>query len=360
VTAEILANGYNFRATGSTIRFDGFLRVYTEGKEDNAPVEDDEKPTRVKPIVAPQADVSESLLPPNATPNVLGERYEILGLIGMGGMGAVYRARDVVLSEIVALKLLRPVFAADGESLVQFCQEVRLARRVTHKNVARTYDLGEADGQRFLTMELVEGQTLGALLDGQKLSIARTIEIAQSICEGVAAAHDAGVVHRDLKPENVAIAPDGRVVVMDFGIARHVGETSERAGFIVGTPEYMAPEQAQGAPDVDGRADQYAIGTMMFEMLTTYPGPNAAAMTELISPTFGCSRNAQPIAGMKPGISNATVISVKIRDLPAISVRVAIQAIGMPKPSETSRVTAAKPVVFANTLSTNGSVKTAR
>jgi len=248
-------------------------------------VEDDEKPTRVKPIVAPQADVSESLLPPNATPNVLGERYEILGLIGMGGMGAVYRARDVVLSETVALKLLRPVFAADSESLVQFCQEVRLARRVTHKNVARTYDLGEADGQRFLTMELVEGQTLGALLDGQKLSIARTIEIALDICEGVAAAHDAGVVHRDLKPENVAIAPDGRVVVMDFGIARHVGETSERAGFIVGTPEYMAPEQAQGAPDVDGRADQYAIGTMMFEMLTgqlPFAGP---ALTPILRRT---------------------------------------------------------------------------
>src|SRR6185295_871091 len=103
----------------------------------------------------------------------------------MGGMGAVYRARDVVLSETVALKLLRPVFAADGESLVQFCQEVRLARRVTHKNVARTYDLGEADGQRFLTMELVEGPTLAALVDGGRLPIARAAEIAIAICDGV-------------------------------------------------------------------------------------------------------------------------------------------------------------------------------
>jgi serine/threonine-protein kinase len=249
-------------------------------------VEEDEKPTRVKPIAVPQADPSESLLPPNA-PQVLGGRYEILGLIGMGGMGAVYRARDVVLSEIVALKLLRPIFAADSESLVQFCQEVRLARRVTHKNVARTYDLGEADGQRFLTMELVEGQTLGALIeDSEKLGIARTIEIALAMCDGVGAAHDAGVVHRDLKPENVAITPDGRVVVMDFGIARHVGESSERAGFIVGTPEYMAPEQAQGSPDVDGRADQYAIGTMMFEMLTgqlPFPGP---ALTPILRRTM--------------------------------------------------------------------------
>ena len=249
-------------------------------------MEDDENPTRIKPIAVPQPGPSDSLLPPTAAPRVLGDRYEILGLLGMGGMGAVYRARDVVLAEVVALKILRPGFAADGESLVQFCREVRLARRVTHKNVARTYDLGEADGQRFLTMELVEGQTLAALLDASpKLPIARTIEIALDICEGVGAAHDAGVVHRDLKPENVGIAPDGRVVVMDFGIARGVGDSTERAGFVVGTPEYMAPEQAQGAADVDGRADQYAIGTMMFEMLTgelPFAGP---ALTPILRRT---------------------------------------------------------------------------
>jgi serine/threonine-protein kinase len=247
-------------------------------------VKDEDKPTLPKPLVVPRPDPSDSLVPGDATPRVLGGRYEILGLLGMGGMGAVYRARDVVLSEVVALKLLRPGFAADSETLVQFYREVRLARRVTHKNVARTYDLAETDGQRFLTMELVEGQTLGALLDAShELSIARTIEIALAICDGVGAAHEAGVVHRDLKPENVAIANDGRVVVMDFGIARGVGESSER-GMVVGTPEYMAPEQAQGSA-VDERADQYAIGTMIFEMLTgqlPFAGP---ALTPILRRT---------------------------------------------------------------------------
>jgi serine/threonine-protein kinase len=219
---------------------------------------------------------TDSLAPPGgASPGVLGGRYEILGLLGMGGMGAVYRARDSALSEVVAHKMLRPGFAADNQSIVQFQQEVRLARRVTHKNVARTYDLGEADGYRFLTMELVDGDSLGAVLDqSPALPIARTIDIGLAICDGVAAAHEAGVIHRDLKPDNVVIARDGRVVVMDFGVARAVGESKER-GLIVGTPAYMAPEQAQGETDLDARADQYAIGTILFEMLTgqvPFPG----------------------------------------------------------------------------------------
>lgn len=249
----------------------------------------------------PPPTQSDSLLPPGSS-RVLGGRYELLGLIGMGGMGAVYRVRDAVLNEIVALKMLRPGFAADTESLVQFLQEVRLARRVTHKNVARTYDLGEADGQRFLTMELVEGLTLAALVDAsQRLPIARTIEIAIAICDGVAAAHDAGVIHRDLKPDNVAVAHDGRVVVMDFGVARGLGDTKESAGFIVGTPGYMAPEQAQNA-ELDGRADQYAIGTMMFEMLTgqlPFPGP---ALTPILRAVIEAPPNPRTL---RPEIPDA-------------------------------------------------------
>ncbi len=255
------------------------------------------------PLVAPAAARSDSVLPAGVQPGIFAGRYEILGLIGMGGMGAVYRVRDTALSEIVALKMLRPVFAADSQSLVQFSQEVRLARRVTHRNVARTYDLGEADGQRFLTMELVEGQMLSALLDdGGRTTIARALEIAIAICDGVAAAHDAGVVHRDLKPENVAIAADGRVVVMDFGIARGLGDASERAGIVVGTPEYMSPEQAQGAPDVDGRADQYAIGTILFEMLTgqiPFAGP---ALTPILRRTIEAPPDPR---ALRPEISEA-------------------------------------------------------
>lgn len=248
-------------------------------------VSEDDAVTVPAPMLAPMAARSDAALP-GVVQGIFAGRYEILGLIGMGGMGAVYRARDAALGEIVALKLLRPVLARDSQSLVQFCQEVRLARRVTHRNVARTYDLGEADGQRFLTMELVEGQTLAATLEEQRMTIARAVEIALSICSGVAAAHDAGVVHRDLKPENVAIAEDGRVVVMDFGIARGIGDATERAGIVVGTPEYMAPEQAQGVPDVDGRADQYAIGTILFEMLTGERPFSGPALTPILRRTM--------------------------------------------------------------------------
>jgi eukaryotic-like serine/threonine-protein kinase len=238
-------------------------------------VSSDDDPT-LKGLAPPRPNPSDSLLPPGTSPSVLGGRYEILGLLGIGGMGAVYRARDVVLCETVALKMLRPALGADEQALLLFFEEVRLARRVTHRNVARTYDLGEADGHRFLTMELIEGQTLAALLDASRpLPIPRAIEIAHSICAGVAAAHDAGVVHRDLKPDNVAIALDGRVVVMDFGIARGLGESKERRGVVLGTPAYMAPEQARDASDLDGRADQYSFGAMLYEMLTgdvPFPG----------------------------------------------------------------------------------------
>jgi len=209
---------------------------------------------------------------PSAAPSMppsLGGRFEILGLLGTGGMGAVYRAHDRELGEVVALKMLRPDLGFDPDALAQFRQEVRLARRVTHRNVARTYDLGESDGHRFLTMELVCGESLAELLNREgALPAARTMQIAADICEGLAAAHAAGVVHRDLKPANVMLAQDGRIVVMDFGIARALGESEDASMRTAGTPAYMAPEQIEGLDDIDGKADQYALGTMMYEMLT--------------------------------------------------------------------------------------------
>ncbi len=212
-------------------------------------------------------------------------RYEIIGLLGMGGMGAVYRARDLELGENVALKVIRPEFANGAAAHARFRREVRLARRVTHKNVARTYDLGDADGHRFLTMELVEGATLGELLEKRgQLQIDRAIEIALAMCDGVAAAHDAGVIHRDLKPDNVVIANDGRVVVMDFGVARGTEERGELGRLMAtGTPAYMAPEQAENVASLDGRADEYAIGAILFEMLTgqkPFPGNTIASLAQ--------------------------------------------------------------------------------
>jgi serine/threonine protein kinase len=198
-------------------------------------------------------------------------RYEVLSPLGRGGMGAVYRVRDHELEEIVALKLLHHGLVQAAEPLVRFRKEVKLARRVTHRNVARTFDIGEHQGERFLTMELIEGEPLSTLLERSgPLDVARALEIARQMAEGMAAAHDAGVVHRDLKPENVSIASDGRVVLMDFGIARAnlADDTLQTSGQTWGTPAYMAPEQVEARSDIDARADIYAFGAVLYEMLT--------------------------------------------------------------------------------------------
>ena len=200
----------------------------------------------------------------------LANRYEILGLVGSGGMGAVYRVRDAELGEVVALKMLRPEWTSQPQALERFRQEVRLARRVTHRNVARTFDIGEHEGERFLTMELVEGQSLAALLADKGALVGEALlPLAEPICAALAAAHAAGVVHRDLKPENILIGRDGRVVVTDFGIAHaHRDGGGTAFGGVVGTPAYMAPEQLQVGTRVDHRADLYALGAVLFEMVT--------------------------------------------------------------------------------------------
>jgi serine/threonine-protein kinase len=240
--------------------------------------------------VAPtQAAPLEGLRQPQATnideaPPLVAGRYEILGMLGAGGMGTVYRARDRELDEIVALKILRKELATSSTMLERFRREVKLARRVTHKNVARTFDIGEHGGDRFLTMELIDGDMLGAhLARSGRLSLREVVSIARDVCAGLAAAHAAGVLHRDLKPENVIVARDGRAVITDFGIARAVaaGDLGRTAGGIIGTPAYMAPEQVEGGADLDVRADLYALGTMLFELLTgkmAWPGDSAIAI----------------------------------------------------------------------------------
>ncbi len=219
-----------------------------------------------------EPSAAEQSLAGTMVPHLVGRRYEILGLLGAGGMGAVYRARDTELDEVVALKMLHGEFGNDAGMLARFRQEAKLARRVTHKNVARTYDIGEHEGAKFLTMELVDGESLATFAANRgRLSPGEAIPILREVCAAIAAAHAAGVVHRDLKPDNVLLGKDGRVVVTDFGIARALA-TGERAnktlGGVVGTPAYMAPEQVEGKSDVDGRADLYALGVMMYELFT--------------------------------------------------------------------------------------------
>jgi serine/threonine-protein kinase len=217
-------------------------------------------------------------------------RYALLRRIGRGGMGTVYQARDSLVGDMVALKVLELGGDAGPDALERFRREVRLARRITHPHVARMHDLSTHEGQSFLTMEFVEGEDLRALLARERsLSASRAARIALAVCEGLAAAHAAGVVHRDLKPANILVDKGGRVVLTDFGIARAVaGEAASRTLSIVGTPLYMAPEQVAGEP-VDARADLYAVGLLLYEMLTgevPFSGdtPWAAALARLRQP----------------------------------------------------------------------------
>ncbi len=204
-------------------------------------------------------------------PRKLAGRYEILGLLGAGGMGSVYRARDTALGELVALKILKKELVAVPGMLERFRQEVKLARRVTHPNVARTFDIGSDEGDCFLTMELVDGAPLSAdLARHGRLTMTALVALARPICAGLAAAHAAGVLHRDLKPENVLVGRDGRVVITDFGVARGLepADAGRTFGGVVGTPAYMAPEQVEGRRDLDARCDVYALGAMLFELAT--------------------------------------------------------------------------------------------
>ncbi len=219
-------------------------------------------------------------------------RYEVISLEGTGGMGSVYRARDNELGELVALKVLHRDLVGSPEMLARFRREAKLARRVTHKNVARTYDIGEHGSDRFLTMELVEGEPLRDILAREgRLDLGRALELAAQMADGLAAAHEAGVVHRDLKPENVLVAAGERAVLTDFGISRTSapGDTMLTTGAAMGTPAYMAPEQVEGVVDVDARTDVYAFGTVIFEMLTgrvawTSTSPYLVATARLTSP----------------------------------------------------------------------------
>ncbi|MEO8875193.1 MAG: serine/threonine-protein kinase, partial [Polyangiaceae bacterium] len=204
---------------------------------------------------------------------LLGGRYELLGLLGVGGMGSVYRARDVELDEVVAVKMIGRDLLASALMLERFRQEVKLARRVTHRNVARMFDIDEHDKLKFLTMEFIDGESLADVIERELiLPIPRLIEVVAAICAGLNAAHEAGVIHRDLKPDNVMIAKDGRVLITDFGIARAMVQSSVRTqGMPVGTPAYMAPEQVEGSNEIDARADIYALGVMMYEMTVGEP-----------------------------------------------------------------------------------------
>jgi serine/threonine-protein kinase len=207
--------------------------------------------------------------------SLFADRYEVLGTLGKGGMGVVYRARDLTLDDIVALKVLRGEMLKDDPThLERFKQEIKLARRITHRNVLRTHDFGEAGGTPYISMEYLEGVTLKDLIKNKgALPVPVGLRIAKQMCQGLEAAHLQGVVHRDIKPQNMLILPEtGDLKIMDFGIARvqavKAGEAGlTTAGTVMGTPDYMSPEQAQGLP-ADFRSDIYSLGIVLFEVFT--------------------------------------------------------------------------------------------
>jgi serine/threonine protein kinase len=200
--------------------------------------------------------------------SVFASRYEIIKILGEGGMGAVYKARDIELEREVALKVIKPELADNPEILQRFKQELILARQVTDRHIIRIFDLGEAGGTKFITMEYLDGDNLHQILKQKgKLEVAEAVDIMEQVANGLAAAHREGIIHRDLKPGNIMRDANGRVVVMDFGLARTLsGDGMTQTGAMLGTLEYMSPEQAQGK-ELKTSSDVFTLGLILYELL---------------------------------------------------------------------------------------------
>ena len=243
-------------------------KCQTENTEDSqfckkcaTPLPDVKEAVHTKTLETPIEELS--------TGSTFAGRYQIIEVLGKGGMGNVYRALDKKLNEEVALKLIRPEIAFDKKTIERFKNELKLARKIRHKTVGSMYELMEDQGTHFLTMEYVSGQDLkGLIRQTGQLTVGKAMSIAKQICDGLSEAHSLGVVHRDLKPNNIMIDDHGNARIMDFGIARTVKSKGiTGAGVMIGTPEYMSPEQVE-AKDIDQRSDIYSLGIIMYEMLT--------------------------------------------------------------------------------------------
>src|SRR5260370_2603690 len=240
---------------------------------------------------------------------LFGGRYEMLSVLGQGGMGAVYKARDRELDRLIARKVIRPELATDPAILLRFKQELILSRNITHKNVVRIYDLGEADGIRFISMEYVEGEDLRTLLRRQgKFPPKEAIAVVEQVCRALDSAHSEGVIHRDLKPQNIMHDKHGRIVVMDFGLARSLGDTGmTQTGAITLTLAYMSPEQALGST-LDQRSDIFSVGLSFYELLTgKRPYEADTAIASLMKRTREEARSASDVDASVPRSLSAIV-----------------------------------------------------
>src|SRR6266404_1903964 len=212
---------------------------------------------------------------------IVADRYRVVALAGRGGMGEVYRAEDLKLSQIVAIKFLPASLSHDAQALARFHSEVRIARQVSHPNVCRVFDIGDADGIPFLTMEYVDGEDLASLVRRiGRLSSDKAIEIARQVCAGLAAAHERGVIHRDLKPANLMLDGTGKIRITDFGLAA-IAASLDGTDVRAGTPAYMAPEQLEGK-EVTAKSDLYSLGLVLYEILTGRRVFDATTLPELM------------------------------------------------------------------------------
>ncbi|HVJ07435.1 MAG TPA: serine/threonine-protein kinase [Acidisarcina sp.] len=238
----------------------------------------------IAPVIGRELSPPGTLFEPGTA---LTQRYEILEILGEGGMGAVYKARDLELEREVALKVIRPELTSNPEILQRFKQELILARQITDRNVIRIFDLGDAGNIKFITMEFVEGESLHKILQQRgKLEVAEAVDIIEQVASGLAAVHREGVIHRDLKPGNIMRDKNGRVVVMDFGLARSfAGDGMTRTGTMLGTIEYMSPEQAQ-CQELTASSDIFTVGLILYQLLSgTMPFHAESAIASLVMRT---------------------------------------------------------------------------
>ena len=248
--------------------------------------------------------------------STFADRYQVIEELGLGGMGRVYKVLDKTIDEKVALKLLNPDIAAQEQTIERFRNELKLARKISHRHVCRMYDLSEADGMPFITMEYISGEDLKSLIKrAGQISVGKAINLTQQVLEGLVEAHRLGVVHRDLKPQNIMVDMEGNAKITDFGIARSTktkGLTG--TGIIIGTPEYMSPEQVEGKV-VDQRSDLYSLGIILYELVTgKLPFEGDTPLSVAVKHKIEEPRAPQEINAQIPNNLNRVILKCMAKD----------------------------------------------
>ena len=259
--------------------------------------------------------VAETLIEETSPEQLIGKTlgpYRVLGILGKGGMGVVYKALDQELQRKVALKFLHPEFTSDKSRVLRFKQEARAASALNHPNILTVFAIGEIEGRHFISTELVEGETLRELMKARRMNLNQIVNIASQISSALAAAHNAGIMHRDIKPENIMLRPDGYLKVLDFGLAKLIEPSSADSGLstlvnteqgmIIGTIQYMSPEQVRGLT-VDERTDIWSLGVVLFEMVTSHPPFEGQTKSDVMAAIL--EREPAPLAKLTAGITVA-------------------------------------------------------